>query len=179
MRISARSDAQARQGQRDRQPVRVTPARGWRPTRGGSSRTETNGHVRIDRAEDVVRDDDRNVLRGATVRVIAPRDRAAKNVLLELRVSPRPAVLGGRGALPVEQQRALVGGTRWGGGARRVLPVRLTRQQPYGAVVRRAVGLRLQLGGGVGVVQPALDEVLHSLVVLPVPNRRGRREGSA
>src|SRR5688572_4422112 len=112
------------------------------------------------------------MLKGA----VAARDRAAEDVLLELRVAPRPTELVLHRAVLVERDRAAVLkrlsiGCRVG-----ILPERSSREQPYRAIVGRDVGLGLELRTRRAIVDAALDEVLHALIVLPVAGRGRVRE---
>src|SRR3712207_6536024 len=120
----------------------------------------------------MVRDHQTEVLNGAAKGVVATGDGSPEEVLLQLRVSPRPAVLRADGAPSVEGNRATICrrcGIRCDVG---IVPVRLAREQPDASVVGRRILLRLDVTiAGCRVVYAALDEVLHALVVLKVPDR--------
>src|SRR5688572_1635994 len=50
--------------------------------------TQANAHVRVDRAQRVVGDEDPEILDRPTKGLVAARDRSTEDVLLELRVAP-------------------------------------------------------------------------------------------
>src|SRR3989454_1138837 len=122
------------------------PERGAQLSRPSGRGAQPAGDQRVDRAHDVVGQEQAQLVLGLAERVVTAADGAPELLLLERRIFPRPQEVGADSPSQVELQRAQVlrrvQRRRHGRG----VPERGTREQPGGAVVGGRGGIGTAAG---------------------------------